>query len=330
MRTVDQRDVLSRERDVRDLVAHALRGRVRRQGGRDGTGAAAGASGWKESQSGVRCGDVHATLDANKGSRRMEGVAIPFDTTQITSKANYSTPRAGDTDLPLAAGAHPPAIVFTANGHGEDANSEAQDGLRVNREAAIAFTCKDSGQDATEEISPTLRSMSEDDGNANGGGQVAIAFTPGNLTRGGARPPTQKSHRPSSATRGAGLATSFLTSRSTGRMVGAKSAVAFRPTGGTHSVEASVECSPSIKVGSGLDIPSPPAVMLGMAVRRLTPVECERLMGFPNDYTLIPYRGKPAADGPRYKALGNSMAVPVMRWIGERIQMVEDILRSQP
>lgn len=56
-----------------------------------------------------------------------------------------------------------------------------------------------------------------------------------------------------------------------------------------------------------------------MAVRRLTPTECERLQGFPDGYTLIPYRGKPAADGPRYRALGNSMAVPVMRWIGERI-----------
>lgn len=56
------------------------------------------------------------------------------------------------------------------------------------------------------------------------------------------------------------------------------------------------------------------------AVRRLTPRECERLQGFPDDYTLIDYRGKPAADGPRYKALGNSMAVPVVRWIGERVE----------
>jgi DNA (cytosine-5)-methyltransferase 1 len=62
-----------------------------------------------------------------------------------------------------------------------------------------------------------------------------------------------------------------------------------------------------------------------IAVRRLTPRECERLQGFPDDYTLIKFRGKPAADGPRYKALGNSMAVPVMRWIGERIQLVEEI-----
>jgi len=60
-----------------------------------------------------------------------------------------------------------------------------------------------------------------------------------------------------------------------------------------------------------------------MAVRRLTPRECERLQGFPDDYTLVEYRKKPAADGPRYRALGNSMAVPVMRWIGQRIAMVE-------
>jgi DNA (cytosine-5)-methyltransferase 1 len=62
-----------------------------------------------------------------------------------------------------------------------------------------------------------------------------------------------------------------------------------------------------------------------LAVRRLTPRECERLQGMPDDYTLIPYRGKAAADGPRYRAIGNSMAVPVMRWIGRRIQMVDSI-----
>lgn len=59
-----------------------------------------------------------------------------------------------------------------------------------------------------------------------------------------------------------------------------------------------------------------------MQVRRLTPIECERLQGFPDNYTAIPWRNKPAAecpDGPRYKALGNSWAVPVVRWIGRRI-----------
>jgi DNA (cytosine-5)-methyltransferase 1 len=73
----------------------------------------------------------------------------------------------------------------------------------------------------------------------------------------------------------------------------------------------------------------PHCVATAMAVRRLTPRECERLQGFPDDYTLVEYRKKPAADGPRYRALGNSMAVPVMRWIGERIKMVDE-LRSSP
>jgi DNA (cytosine-5)-methyltransferase 1 len=62
-----------------------------------------------------------------------------------------------------------------------------------------------------------------------------------------------------------------------------------------------------------------PALMQGMQVRRLTPVECERLQGFPDNYTDIKAKGKPTPDGPRYKALGNSWAVPVVRWIGERI-----------
>jgi DNA (cytosine-5)-methyltransferase 1 len=61
----------------------------------------------------------------------------------------------------------------------------------------------------------------------------------------------------------------------------------------------------------------------GMAVRRLMPVECERLQGFDDGSTAVLYRAKPAADGPRYRALGNSMAVNVMQWIGERIELVE-------
>jgi len=68
---------------------------------------------------------------------------------------------------------------------------------------------------------------------------------------------------------------------------------------------------------------SGPTVMTAMQVRRLTPVECERLQGFPDDYTNIPWRKKDEApDGPRYKALGNSMAVPCMKWIGQRIKSV--------
>jgi DNA (cytosine-5)-methyltransferase 1 len=138
---------------------------------------------------------------------------------------------------------------------------------------------------------------------------------------------------------------------------------AFYSTGGTHGVNQHPEVSPAVKVGSGLGIPSPPAVACcvsptitagndpsrspqssevtqqvaavhaaSMTVRRLTPRECERLQGFPDDWTLIPWRGKAAdqcPDGPRYKALGNSMACNCMAWIGERIAAYESQTPNQ-
>jgi len=67
-------------------------------------------------------------------------------------------------------------------------------------------------------------------------------------------------------------------------------------------------------------------------VRRLTPLECERLQGFPDYYTKVPYKGKKndkCPDAPMYKSLGNSMAVPVMRWLGERISLVEELLLTR-
>lgn len=79
--------------------------------------------------------------------------------------------------------------------------------------------------------------------------------------------------------------------------------------------------------GTGRGTPLIPADR-GLAVRRLTPRECERLQGFPDDYTAIPIGKKTAencADGPRYKSLGNSMAVPVMAWIGARIDAVDKL-----
>ena len=139
---------------------------------------------------------------------------VPFDTTQITSAANYSNPKPGDPCHPLARGQHAPAI---------------------------AFDCKASGQNGfgVGDVMSTLRSMGHKDGKTSGGGHASVQY--------------------------------------------------------------------------------------GSAVRRLTPRECERLQGFPDDFTLVPHRGKPMADGPRYKMLGNSMAVPVVRWIGERIAAVDAI-----
>ena len=87
--------------------------------------------------------------------------------------------------------------------------------------------------------------------------------------------------------------------------------------------------SPQLTTGGGKPGQGQPCVAEAWRVRRLTPRECERLQGFPDDFTAIPYRGKPAADGPRYKALGNSMAVNVMRVLGTRIAMVDAMAQSQ-
>lgn len=81
---------------------------------------------------------------------------------------------------------------------------------------------------------------------------------------------------------------------------------------------------------SASDINHTGGTITNARVRRLTPVECERLQGFPDNFTNIPYRKKPESpDGPRYKALGNSMAVPVMAWIGKRIQEVSETINQQ-
>jgi DNA (cytosine-5)-methyltransferase 1 len=88
----------------------------------------------------------------------------------------------------------------------------------------------------------------------------------------------------------------------------------------TDARDTSISDSLTVSQQAAVALP----VATAMQVRRLTPVECERLQGFPDGYTNIPWRKKPESpDGPRYKALGNSMAVPVMRWIGERINKVD-------
>lgn len=160
---------------------------------------------------------------------------IPFDTTQVTSAANYSNPQFGDPCHPLATGAHAPAIAFPANLSGTQCAS-------------------------AENLSPAL----------------------------GAKNPT---------------------------------GVAY--TTKLHNTQSNQAGKVYEEYSASLDRSSPPpALLTAMQVRRLTPTECERLQGFPDGYTEIPWRKKPASecpDGPRYKALGNSWAVPNVRWIGQRI-----------
>ena len=180
---------------------------------------------------GVAC-EVSHTLDLASGQAVC---VIPFDTTQITSAANYSNPKAGDPCHPLAAGAHPPAIAF---------NSNAQpDEMKFDEHVSAPLTCSQYN---------------------------AVAFLHTNK----------------------------------GRPAG-------RLSQHTEMVTVENHCVPTLTT----DGHSQSAVVSQMRVRRLTPVECEKLQGFEPGYTAIPK----AKDGPRYKALGNSMAVPVMRWIGRSI-----------
>lgn len=231
------------------LVAHALRGEGF-DASEDGTGrgtplvpcysirtANTSSNGWGVQE------EVTHTLDT------AQGMAIAFDTTQITSKANFSNPRAGDPCHPLAAGAHAPAI---------------------------AFDCKASGQNGfgIGEIASTMRSMSHAGSHHNGGGHLAVAMN-----------------------------------------------IRGRAGGGTAELSGEVATALRASQGGGDKLHA----LTESAVRRLTPRECERLQGFPDDYTRIIVRGKPAADGPRYKALGNSMARTVMHWIGKRIELVESL-----
>lgn len=104
----------------------------------------------------------------------------------------------------------------------------------------------------------------------------------------------------------------------------------FYPTNRQPDFGNYTDVSPAVKVGSGIGIPSPPGVLMAnWAVRRLTPVECERLQGFPDNWTLIPWRNGMMADGPRYKMIGNSMAVPNIKWLLQRIQAVHKIEKTQ-
>jgi len=196
----------------------------------------------------------------------------------------------------------------------------------------IAFSCKDSGSDAGD-ISPTLRSMNHDGSHANGGGQVAIAFrTTGNsgcYETGDAVGAITQSSDPNAQvvvfqTRGSNLSVGDISGTlgtNGGSTAGSAPCVAFAQNQIGEVREGDI--ANTLNTNSNASGRNTPMVRdTQMRVRRLTPVETERLQGFPDNWTRIPWRGKPESecpDGPRYKAIGNSWAIPVVRWIGKRI-----------
>jgi DNA (cytosine-5)-methyltransferase 1 len=249
------------------------------------------------------------------------------------------------------------AVAFAQNTrdevrlHGGDGNTvgalAAQRGTK--QQSYIAFSAKDYAADA-DDVSPTLRGMGHDRSHANGGGQVAIAFaqnqegdvlsgdvmqslgTNSNATGRNAPTIAFTLHGSDGTTRAASSTdvTGSLRTRAPGSIENSSTTAVLQE----QSVAWSGELTASTDVAGTLQRGGEGGRVDGvmtpqMAVRRLTPRECERLQGFPDDYTLVEYRGKMASDGPRYKALGNSMAVPVMHWIGKRIAAVDAILRDR-
>ncbi|WP_248731822.1 DNA cytosine methyltransferase [Pseudomonas sp. MWU13-2517] len=165
--------------------------------------------------------------------------------------------------------------------------------------AVLAFSCKDHGADVGA-IAPTLRAMNHSGSHANAGGQVAVCIT-GDITH------TLKAEGFDGSEDGTGRGHPIVPAYSTKLHHTAALGAGKWYEEYTASLDA---CSP------------PPALLAPSQVRRLTPRECERLQGFPDDYTRIPWRGRVLGlcpDGPRYKAIGNSKAVTVVRWIGQRL-----------
>lgn len=201
-----------------------------------------------------------------------------------------------------------------------------------NSAVAIAFSCNDHGADVAIELAPTMRAMGHSDSHANAGHQLAVCIT-GQVTH------TLKADGFDASEDGTGRGTTMTNNRAYGSGgapgTGIGAAGDPSPTLSTCHAPAiaystKLHNTASNQAGKtyeeytvALDRSSPPpALLTSMQVRRLTPTECERLQAFPDGHTAITVRGKPAADGPRYKALGNSMCVNVMHWIGKQIDHV--------
>jgi DNA (cytosine-5)-methyltransferase 1 len=197
-------------------------------------------------------------------------------------------------------------LAFAQNQHGEVRAGEVFNTINTNSNASgrntpmVAFSSNMSTPDCqTDGTTPTLKLGGQGVGNPPAVAMINMQGSKGNAVAQEDGPSFTLNAMHGHDVHAVGIGTDCYTGAITGEIAA---------TMGTHG---------SSNSSSG------PTVMQSMQVRRLTPTECERLQGFPDGYTQVPHRGKPAADGPRYKSLGNSMAVPVMRWIGERIQMVE-------
>ena len=212
-------------------------------------------------------------------------------------------------------------VAHALRGEGFDASEDGTG--RGTPLVPVAFDSKASQPQVGEDgVTPTLRAMNHANSHANAGGQLAVAHPVAIQER-------AVSENPDNGPDGAGFradgAAYTLEARTTTQAVAfaENSRAELRLCGGDGQVMS------QLTTGGGKPGQGQPTIATRWAVRRLSCRECERLQGFDDDFTDVPYRGRNATpDGPRYKALGNSMATNAMGWIGERIQLVEDILST--
>ena len=316
-----RRDTAPRRGEKEDSPAGALRST---DGGSDVDHAIAGHLQSVAFGGGANCEqtEVATALSAHPGGTRMDAETETFAVTAPLTTNQYGDHESRESLLVVAG-----TLQAGGKAAGSATQQDAESGLLVvhgtqdpcvserlafalgrnngQENAVLAFSCKDHGADAGL-IAPTLRAMNHSGSHANAGGQVAVCIT-GDITH------TLKAEGFDGSEDGTGR----------GQPI-----VPCSPIGCDGTIDGPVPPLMARSSRGGAQTLSPGhqtdghMVKVLSAVRRLTPVECERLQGMADDYTLIPWRGKPLSecpDGPRYKAIGNSKAVSVVRWIGRRL-----------
>lgn len=225
------------------------------------------------------------------------------------------------TDFELAGGLQVCSpVVCLAHGQG---------GAEVSEDRSPTLTCNHEAPIAVYAFQPRIA--------RNGRGDMgelvnALTATAGETGKGDAAPCVALAFKASHFTRGKdGAPSEVCPPLSADADKGDQDTLVCAPTGIAFDARQDPVSNDHVAGALGSSSPQSQAVCVagGMAVRRLTPVECERLQGFADGYTNVPYRGKPAADGPRYKALGNSMAVPCMAFLGRRIAVaIGELIRE--
>ena len=276
---------------VERVVVLPINNMCTRHAGTDGSGGNAGKG------HGLGIGkETDPMFTLTKGDRHAVAYGVPIcDTNETATVTSYKKPLPGEsstdyrqrmTDYETAHGINPNTAIFAAAFKGGQGSSAG--GIGYDEHVSPTLSSADSGSNRTPVVMTNIHAVAY---RTAGDGAV---FEEGDRTA-----PLTTGTEPCAHVICQPIAVAFQSSQS-GVRIGDVHATLDSNNGPRRHNDA----------------------LVGMQVRRLTPVECERLQGFKDGHTAITMRGKPAADGPRYKALGNSMAVPVMAWIGKQIDHV--------